>query len=85
MLYQNDDFGKDYLNGLKDGLGDKAQSMIVVAAAYETTEPTVGSQVIGMKAAGAAVLVNTAIPKFAAQAIRKAATPLRCPRRWCRC
>lgn len=52
VLYQNDDFGDDYVKGLKDGLGDKAQSMIVVAAAYETTEPTVGSQVIGMKADG---------------------------------
>jgi branched-chain amino acid transport system substrate-binding protein len=77
VLYQNDDFGKDYLNGLKDGLGDKAQSMIVVAAAYETTEPTVASQVIGMKAAGVDVFVNTAIPNFAIQAIRKAAMPLR--------
>ena len=85
VLYQNADFGKDYVKGLKDGLGDEGQSMIVVAAAYETTDPTVGSRVIGMKAAGAAVLVNTAIPKFAAQAIRKAAMPLRCPRRWCRC
>jgi branched-chain amino acid transport system substrate-binding protein len=73
VLYQNDDFGKDYVKGLKDGLGDKANSMIVVAAAYETTDPTVDSQVIGMKAAGADVFVNTAIPKFAAQAIRKAA------------
>ena len=53
--------------------------MIVVAAAYETTDPTVGSRVIGMKAAGAAVLVNTAMPKFAAQAIRKAAMPFGAP------
>jgi branched-chain amino acid transport system substrate-binding protein len=73
VLYQNDDFGKDYVKGLKDGLGDKANSMIVVAAAYETMDPTVDSQVIGMKAAGADIFVNTAIPKFAAQAIRKAA------------
>jgi branched-chain amino acid transport system substrate-binding protein len=73
VLYQNDDFGKDYLKGLKDGLGDKAKSMIVVEAAYETTDPTVDSQVIGMKAAGCDVFVNTGIPKFAAQAIRKAA------------
>ena len=49
VLYQNDDFGKDYLKGLKDGLGDKAKSMVVVEAAYETTDPTVDSQVIGMK------------------------------------
>jgi ABC-type branched-subunit amino acid transport system substrate-binding protein len=73
VLYQNDDFGKDYLKGVRDGLGDKATSMIAVAASYETTDPTIDSQVIGMKSAGADVFVNTAIPKFAAQAIRKAA------------
>jgi ABC-type branched-subunit amino acid transport system substrate-binding protein len=72
LLYQNDDFGKDYLKGVKDGLGNKA-GMVILAAAYETTDPTVESQVIAMKAAGADVFVNTAIPKFAAQAIRKAA------------
>src|SRR5438105_7431714 len=73
VLYQNDDFGKDYLKGLKDGLGDKAKAMVVVEASYETTDPTVESQVVGMKAAGCDVFVNTAIPKFAAQSIRKAA------------
>jgi ABC-type branched-subunit amino acid transport system substrate-binding protein len=73
VLYQNDDFGKDYLKGVRDGLSDKAESMIVVAASYETTDPTVDSQVIGMKSAGCNVFVNTAIPKFAAQSIRKAA------------
>lgn len=73
VLYQNDDFGKDYLKGVKDGLGDKAKSMIVVEAPYETTDPTVDSQIISMKSAGADVFVNTGIPKFAAQAIRKAA------------
>ena len=72
VLYQNDDFGKDYLKGLKDGLGDKVKS-IALEAAYETTDPTVNSQVIGMKAAGCDVFVNTGIPKFAAQAIKKAA------------
>ena len=72
VLYQNDDFGKDYLKGLKDGLGDK-KSMIAVEASYETTDPTVDSQVVDMKAKGIDVFVNTAIPKFAAQAIRKAA------------
>jgi branched-chain amino acid transport system substrate-binding protein len=72
LLYQNDDFGKDYLKGVKDGLGDKA-SMVVVEASYETTDPTVDSQVVDMKAKGIDVFVNTAIPKFAAQAIRKAA------------
>jgi branched-chain amino acid transport system substrate-binding protein len=72
VLYQNDDFGKDYLKGVKDGLSDKA-SMIIVEASYETTDPTVDSQVVDMKAKGVDVFVNTAIPKFAAQAIRKAA------------
>jgi branched-chain amino acid transport system substrate-binding protein len=73
VLYQNDDFGKDYLKGIKDGLSERAKSMIAVEAAYETTDPTVDSQVIGMKAAGCDVFVNTGIPKFAAQAIKKAA------------
>ena len=73
VLYQDDDFGKDYLKGVTDGLGDKAKSMIVVAASYETTDPTVDSQILSMKAAGCDVFVNTAIPKFAAQSIRKAA------------
>jgi len=73
VLYQDDDFGKDYVKGLTDGLGDKAASMIVVKASYETTDPTVDSQVVDMQARGVDVFVNTAIPKFAAQAIRKAA------------
>jgi len=73
VLYQNDDFGKDYLKGLKDGLGDKAKSMVAIEASYETADPTVDSQVVDMKAKGIDVFVNTAIPKFAAQAIRKAA------------
>jgi branched-chain amino acid transport system substrate-binding protein len=72
VLYQNDDFGKDYLKGVKDGLGDK-KAMVAIEASYETTDPTVESQVVDMKAAGCDVFVNTAIPKFAAQAIRKAA------------
>jgi branched-chain amino acid transport system substrate-binding protein len=72
VLFQNDDFGKDYLKGLKDGLGDKAKSMIVVEAPYETTDPTVDSQIISMKSAGVDVFVDTGIPKFAAQGIRKA-------------
>jgi ABC-type branched-subunit amino acid transport system substrate-binding protein len=72
VLYQNDDFGKDYLKGVKDGLGDKAP-MVIVEASYETTDPTVDSQIVDMKAKGVDVLVNTGIPKFAAQAIRKAA------------
>jgi branched-chain amino acid transport system substrate-binding protein len=73
VLYQNDDFGKDYLKGVKDGLGTKAGSMIKVEATYETTDPTVDSQVVSIKGAGCDVFVNTAISKFAAQAIRKAA------------
>ena len=73
VLYQNDDFGKDYLKGVVDGLGDKAEAMVKVKATYETTDPTVDSQIIAMKAAGCDVIVNTAIQKFAAQAIRKVA------------
>jgi len=72
VLYQNDDFGKDYVKGLKDGLGDKAK-LVVLEASYETTDPTVDSQIVDMKAKGVDVFVNTAIPKFAAQAIRKTA------------
>jgi branched-chain amino acid transport system substrate-binding protein len=71
VLYQNDDFGKDYLKGVKDGLGDKAK-MIINESPYETTDPTVDSLIVGMKAAGCDTFVNTGIPKFAAQAIRKA-------------
>jgi len=73
VLYQDDDFGKDYLKGVVDGLGNKADAMIKVKASYEATDPTVDSQVVEMKAAGCDVCVNTAIAKFAAQAIRKAA------------
>jgi branched-chain amino acid transport system substrate-binding protein len=72
VLYQNDDFGKDYLKGVKDGLGAKA-SMVIAEASYETTDPTVDSQVVDMKAKGVDVFINCGIPKFAAQAIRKAA------------
>jgi len=71
VLYQNDDFGKDYLNGLRDGLGAKAASMIVATQSYETTDPTVDSQVVALQASGADVLLTAAIPKFAAQAVRK--------------
>ena len=73
VLYQNDDFGKDYLKGLVDGLGDKAASMIKVKESYETTDTTVDSQIVDIKAAGCDVLVTIAIPKFGAQAIRKVA------------
>src|SRR5258708_3214121 len=71
ILYQNDDYGKDYLKGFKDGLGDKARSMIVGEAPYETTDPTVDSQVVSLKSSGADLFFNVSIPKFAAQAIRK--------------
>ena len=72
VLYQNDDYGKDYYNGLKDGLGKDA-GRIVKEVTYEVTDPTVDSQVIQMKDSGANVFFNVSIPKFAAQAIRKAA------------
>jgi branched-chain amino acid transport system substrate-binding protein len=73
ILYQNDDYGKDYMKGLKDGLGAKAASMIVSELPYETTDPTVDSQIISLKASGADIFFNVTTPKFAAQAIRKAA------------
>ena len=71
VLYQYDDYGKDYLRGFKEGLGRKA-SMIVKAVSYETTDPTVGSQILELKDSGANVFFNVSTPKFAAQAIRKA-------------
>jgi branched-chain amino acid transport system substrate-binding protein len=73
VLYQNDDFGKDYLNGLREGLGDKAATMIVASQTYETTDPTVDSQIVALQGSGADTLLVAAIPKFAAQAIRKVA------------
>ncbi|TYL94385.1 ABC transporter substrate-binding protein [Bradyrhizobium rifense] len=72
VLYQNDDFGKDYLRGLKDGLGDKA-SMIVMEEPYDTSEPAIDEHVVKLKAAGADVFISITTPKFAAQAIKKAA------------
>ena len=71
VLYQNDDFGKDYLLGLREGLGSNADKMIVATQAYETTDPTIDSQIVALRASGADVLLTAAIPKFAAQAIRK--------------
>jgi branched-chain amino acid transport system substrate-binding protein len=71
VLYQNDDYGKDYLNGLRAGLGDKVGKMIVATQSYETTDPTVDSQIVALRGSGANVLFTVAIPKFAAQAIRK--------------
>ncbi|MGE0724265.1 MAG: ABC transporter substrate-binding protein [Alphaproteobacteria bacterium] len=72
VLYQNDDYGKDYLHGFKDGLGAKAKTMIVAEASYEVTDPTVDSQIVTLKSSGADVFFNITTPKFAAQAIRKA-------------
>jgi branched-chain amino acid transport system substrate-binding protein len=73
VLYQNDDYGKDYLKGLKDGLGAKAASMIVAEESYETTEPTIDNHIVKLKASGADVFFNVTTPKFAAQAIKKTA------------
>ncbi len=73
ILYQNDDYGKDYLKGFEDGLGDKARTMIVSKVSYEVTDPTVDSQIVSLKASGADTFFNITTPKFAAQAIKKAA------------
>jgi branched-chain amino acid transport system substrate-binding protein len=79
VLYQNDDFGKDYLKGLKDGFGAKA-SMITAEESYETTEPTIDNHIVKLKSTGADVFISVTTPKFAAQAIKKLAeiqwTPL---------
>jgi ABC-type branched-subunit amino acid transport system substrate-binding protein len=71
VLYQNDDLGRDYLNGIKSGLGDKAATMIVAEASYEMTDPTIDSQIIKLKSAGADLFFSASTPKFAAQAIKK--------------
>jgi branched-chain amino acid transport system substrate-binding protein len=71
VLYQNDDYGKDYLKGLKDGLGAKAASMIIIEESYETSEPTIDSHIVKLKSTNADVFVNITTPKFAAQAIKK--------------
>ncbi|QOZ37436.1 ABC transporter substrate-binding protein [Bradyrhizobium sp. CCBAU 53421] len=73
IFYQNDDLGRDYITGLKSGLGDKAASMIVAEVSYELTDPTVDSQIVKLKAAGVDLLYDASTPKFAAQAIRKVA------------
>ncbi len=72
ILYQNDDYGKDYLKGFKDGLGDAARKMIVLEQSYEVTDPTIDSQIVNLKNSGANVFFNITTPKFAAQAIKKA-------------
>src|SRR6266542_2712849 len=71
VLYQNDDYGKDYLKGFKDGLGAKAASMIVMEESYEVSEPTIDSHIVKLKSTGADVFINITTPKFAAQAIKK--------------
>jgi branched-chain amino acid transport system substrate-binding protein len=71
ILYQNDDYGKDYVKGLKDGLGAKAASMIVAEESYETTQPTIDSSIVKLKSTNADVFFNVTTPKFAAQAIKK--------------
>ena len=71
VLYQNDDLGKDYLNGIKAGLGNKAATMIVAEASYEVTDPTIDSQILKLKSAGADLFFSASTPKFAAQAIKK--------------
>src|SRR3954464_11802921 len=73
VLYQNDDYGKDYLKGLKDGLGARAASMIVAEESYETSEPTIDTHIVKLKSTNADVFMNIASPKFAAQAIKKVA------------
>jgi branched-chain amino acid transport system substrate-binding protein len=71
ILYQNDDYGKDYRKGLHDGLGDAAKKMIVLEQTYEVTDPTIDSQIVNLKNSGANVFFNVTIPKFAVQAIKK--------------
>jgi ABC-type branched-subunit amino acid transport system substrate-binding protein len=73
VLYQNDDYGKDYLKGLKDGLGAKAAAMIIAEESFETAEPTVDNHIVKLKSTGADVFIDIATPKFAAQAIKKVA------------
>jgi branched-chain amino acid transport system substrate-binding protein len=71
ILYQNDDYGKDYLKGFEDGLGEAAKKLIVMKQSYEVTDPTIDSQIVNLKNSGANVFFNITIPKFAVQAIKK--------------
>jgi branched-chain amino acid transport system substrate-binding protein len=73
ILYQNDDMGRDYLAGLKAGLGDKAATMIIGETSYETSDPTIDSQIVKLKTVGADLVFDASTPKFAAQAIKKIA------------
>jgi branched-chain amino acid transport system substrate-binding protein len=73
VFYQNDDYGKELLQGVQEGLGDKASSLIVAAESYETSEPSIDSHIVKLKASGADVMVNASLQKFAAQSIKKMA------------
>jgi branched-chain amino acid transport system substrate-binding protein len=73
VLYQNDDLGRDYVAGLKDGLGDKYDKMVVKSLSYEVTDPTIDSQILTLQAAGADILYDASTPKFSAMSIRKVA------------
>jgi ABC-type branched-subunit amino acid transport system substrate-binding protein len=73
ILYQNDDYGKDYVKGIRDGLGAKAASMIVGEENYETTTPTIDSHVVALKSEGVDIFISITTPKFAAQSIKKVA------------
>src|ERR1044071_451371 len=73
VIYQNDDYGKDYLKGLKDGLGAKAAALIVAEESYEVSQPTIDNHIVKLKSTNADIFVNITTPKFAAQAIKKMA------------
>ncbi len=73
ILYQNDDLGRDYVAGLRDGLGDKFDKMVIKNISYEVTDPTIDSQILELKASGADVLFEASTPKFSAMSIRKCA------------
>jgi len=73
IFYANDDFGKDYVAGVKDIFGSNASKLIIAEESYETTEPSIDSHIVKLKGTGADVVVNISTPKFAAQAIKKMA------------
>jgi branched-chain amino acid transport system substrate-binding protein len=73
ILYQNDDYGKDYVKGIRDGLGAKADSMIIAEKSYETSDPIIDSHVVALKSEGTDIFISITTPKFAAQSIKKVA------------
>jgi branched-chain amino acid transport system substrate-binding protein len=73
ILYQNDDYGKDYVKGIRDGLGAKAASMIIAERSYEISNPTIDPHVVALKSEGADIFISITTPKFAAQSIKKVA------------